>query len=82
VVRRDAQGSQVVVGGRVLFSGPGRFGHVAWSPFGRRLLVPWPDADQWLFLGAARPSSVAHIAAQFGGRAFPDTVEWSVSGGP
>jgi hypothetical protein len=71
-----------VVGGRVLFSGPGRFGRVAWSPSGRRLLVPWPDADQWLFLGAAHPSSVANIAAQFGGRAFPDTVEWSVSGGP
>jgi hypothetical protein len=82
VVRRDARGSQVVVGGRVLFSGPGRFGRVAWAPSGHRLLVPWPDADQWLFLGGARPSSVANIAPQFGARAFPDTVEWSVSGGP
>jgi hypothetical protein len=82
VVRRDAHGSQVVVGGRVVFSGPGRFGRVAWAPDGRRLLVPWPEADQWLFLDGARLAAVGNIAHQFGGRAFPDTVEWSVSRGP
>jgi dipeptidyl aminopeptidase/acylaminoacyl peptidase len=81
VVRRDARGSEVVVGGRVLFSGPGRFGRVAWSPTGRRLLVPWPDADQWVFLGGAHAAAVGNIAHQFGARAFPDTVEWSVSHG-
>jgi hypothetical protein len=80
VVRRDARGSQVVVGGRVVLSGPGRFGAVAWSPSGRRLLVPWPDADQWLFLAGARPAAVANIAHQFGGRAFPDTAEWCCRG--
>lgn len=53
---------------RLLFSGPGRFGRLAWSPDGRRLLVPWPRADQWLFLqpGSAAPvTAVANIAGQF-----------------
>jgi len=82
VVRRGPARSDVVVGGRVLFSGPGDFGRVAWSPNGRRLLVPWPAADQWLFLGAdgGRTAAVANIARQFSGRparrAFPDAVEW------
>ena len=57
----------------------------AWSPDGRRLLVPWPGADQWLYL---RPSgegltAVARIAAQFapgtGGPAFADAVSWCCS---
>ena len=62
---------------RVLFTGPGRFGPVAWSPSGRRLLVPWPEADQWLFLDARRgdrTTAVANIARQFG--RFPERVEW------
>jgi hypothetical protein len=82
VVRGDERGSQVVVGGRVLFRGPGRFGPVQWSPTGRRLLVPWPEADQWLFLDAdgGRAAAVANIARQFARgparRAFPGAVEW------
>jgi hypothetical protein len=82
VVRRSAAGSEIVVGGRVLFSGPGRFGPVAWSPGGRWLLVPWPAADQWLFLAAdgGRATAVGNIARQFTGRpaprAFPGAVEW------
>jgi hypothetical protein len=82
VVRRGADSSDVVVGGRVLFSGPGRFGPVAWSPNGRRLLVPWPGADQWLFLdaGAGHATAVGNIARQFASRparrAFPDAVDW------
>jgi WD40-like Beta Propeller Repeat len=85
VVRRDvaAGRSEVVVSGRgrsrLLFSGSGRFGAIAWSPDGRRLLVPWPDADQWLFLGP-RTSAVANIGRQFapraGQRTFADVVEW------
>lgn len=54
--------------GRLLFSGPGSFGRPAWSPGGERLLVPWPQADQWLFLrvGARSPvAAVANIAEQF-----------------
>jgi Tol biopolymer transport system component len=71
---------------RVLFGGPGRFGTLAWSPSGRRLLVPWPDADQWLFLAPAggRTTAVANIARQFGPRAgrpaFADAVEWCCPG--
>jgi hypothetical protein len=68
---------------RVLFAGPGRFGALAWSPDAGRLLLPWRDADQWLFLrphGRARLTAVAHIADQFGpGRlrpAFPRAVQW------
>ena len=53
---------------RVLFSGPGSFGRVAFSPDGRRLLVPWPEADQWLFVspaGGGRVDAVANIGRQF-----------------
>ena len=72
---------------RVLFSGPGRFGRLAFSPDGRQLLVPWPEADQWLFLSVARGGhvgAVANIARQFarGPRPgpFPDAVEWCCAG--
>jgi hypothetical protein len=77
VVRHGADRSEVVVGRRSLFTGPGRFLAVAWSPTGRRLLVPWPAADQWLFLDAdgGRVTAVANITRQFGGRAFPNAVE-------
>ena len=68
---------------RLLFSGPGRFGVLAWSPDARRLLVPWPTANQWLFLraGAApRVTAVANIAAQFDPGAaqprFPRVAGW------
>jgi hypothetical protein len=82
VVRSGERGSQVVVGDRVLFRAPGRLGPVQWSPTGRRLLVPWPEADQWLFLDAdgGRTAAVANIARQFARgparRAFPGAVEW------
>ena len=92
LVRRDATAgrSEVVLldasrglREQVLFSGPGRFGVPAWGPDGRRLLVPWPEANQWLFLrprGGGRLSAVADIAAQFspGARrpAFPHAVQW------
>jgi dipeptidyl aminopeptidase/acylaminoacyl peptidase len=68
---------------RTLFTGPGRFGGPAWSPDARRLLLAWPDADQWLFLrrhGGARLTAVANVAEQFapgGARpAFPRSVQW------
>jgi hypothetical protein len=68
---------------RVLFTAPGRLGGLAWSPDGTRLLVSWPDADQWLFLRpyrGGRPVAVANIARQFmpgtTGAAFPDAVQW------
>ncbi|HEV2787217.1 MAG TPA: hypothetical protein VGV67_12545 [Solirubrobacteraceae bacterium] len=74
-------------GQRLLFSGPGRFGRLAWSPDGRRLLVPWPQADQWLFLRAGtapRVTAVANIAAQFHPGAshprFPANAGWCCPG--
>jgi len=89
VVRRDAAGRSAVVlldrrlRPRTLFTGPGRLGAPAWSPDGRSLLVPWPEADQWLFLRAQRGgrlAAVANVAAQFVPGAsnppFPGGVEW------
>jgi dipeptidyl aminopeptidase/acylaminoacyl peptidase len=71
---------------RLLPAGPGRFGAPAWSPDGRWLLLPWPEADQWLFLrptGARRVIAVANIARQFasgaGRHAFPRSVTWCCS---
>lgn len=67
---------------RRLLSVPGRLGEVAWSPDGRRLLVAWPDADQWLFLptGRGKGRAVAGISAAFapGRRAagFPRLDGW------
>ncbi|CAA9530416.1 MAG: hypothetical protein AVDCRST_MAG67-4104, partial [uncultured Solirubrobacteraceae bacterium] len=68
---------------RPLFARLGRFGAPAWSPNGRWLLLPWPDADQWLFLRPQRDAprtAVANIARQFapGGdrAAFPRSVQW------
>jgi hypothetical protein len=84
-VRRGPRTSEIVVDGRRVFSGSGRFGAVAWSPSGRRLLVPWPAADQWLFLDvdSGRVTAVANIARQFARgparQAFPAAVEWCCS---
>jgi hypothetical protein len=68
---------------RVLFNAPGRFGSPAWSPAADRLLLPWRDGDQWLFLrrrGASGLTTVTHVAQQFGpGRtrpAFPRSAQW------
>ena len=88
LVRRNERRSEVVLVGlrgraRPLFTGSGRFGGVAFSPDGRRLLVPWPEADQWLFLSTApggRIAAVANIGRQFAagprGGPFPDAVQW------
>ena len=50
----------------------GRFGAPAWSPDGRWLLVPWPAADQWLFLpvgaGGGRRARGGDGRAAHGGR--------------
>jgi len=74
---------------RVLFTGPGRFAGLAWSPSANRLLIGWPDADQWLFLrprGGGRLTAVANIAAQFmpgiTHPLFPRSVQWCCSTPP
>jgi hypothetical protein len=79
--------SSVVVFGpggkpRRLLNLPGSLGEVAWSPDGKRLLVAWPGADQWLFLpvGRGEPRAVADISGAFapGERAasFPRLEGW------
>jgi WD40-like Beta Propeller Repeat len=70
---------------RVLFAGPGSFAAPRWSPDGRWLLLPWPSADQWLFLhsggGPERLHAVANVAAQFSpgqstAARFPTVTGW------
>ncbi|HEX5928671.1 MAG TPA: hypothetical protein VFY48_04680 [Solirubrobacterales bacterium] len=68
---------------RTLFATPGRLSELAWSPDGSRLLLAWPEADQWLFVpadGHGRVRAIGDIAAQFApGRstaAFPQLAGW------
>jgi len=67
----------------VLFRTPGRLGELAWSPDGRRLLISWPQADQWIFVPAgarSRVKAVAGISAAFApggaGARFPSIEGW------
>ncbi len=53
---------------RRLFGVSGHLTELAWSPDGRRLLLVWPAADQWLFVpteGDARLRAIGDIAAVF-----------------
>jgi hypothetical protein len=67
---------------RRLLTVPGSLGEVAWSPDGRRLLVAWPGANEWLFLpiGRGQGRAVADISRAFspGERAasFPRIEGW------
>ena len=81
--RREVRVERAPLRERLLFTARGPLPGLAWSPDGRRLLVPWPDADQWIFLrpgGGGRPVVVANIARQFmpgaSEPAFPDSVQW------
>jgi hypothetical protein len=47
---------------RRLFAVTGRLSGLTWSPDGSRLLVSWPEADQWLFIPA--PSAQAARAGR------------------
>jgi WD40 repeat protein len=63
--------------GRVLFTGPGHFTRLVWSPDGRWLLVAWPDANQLFFVRTSGPHkvlAVSDVRRQFGG--FPNPVGW------
>lgn len=78
VVRRD--------GGRprVLFSSRGRLLGPTWSPDGQWLLMGSPEADQWIFVRADRPSRLVafdHVREQFdpggpGSGRFPWVDDW------
>jgi dipeptidyl aminopeptidase/acylaminoacyl peptidase len=67
---------------RRLLAAPGSLGEVTWSPDGRRVLVAWPAANQWLFLPAGRgePRAVVGVSRAFspGGRdaSFPRVEGW------
>ena len=53
---------------RRLFGVSGHLTELAWSPDGRRLLLAWPAADQWLFVpveGGARLRAIGDVAAVF-----------------
>lgn len=74
---------------RRLFRTPGHLGEIVWSPDAQRLLISWPQADQWLFVpvaGRARaPRAVAGIARTFapGGHdsgLFPRVAGWCCAG--
>lgn len=85
--REHGTRSSVVVYGsgrepRRLLDVPGSLGQVAWSPDGRRLLIAWPPANEWLFLPLGRGGgrAVANISTAFapGHRAasFPRIEGW------
>ena len=61
---------ELTLGTRLLFRTTGTLRQVVPSPDGRWLLVTWPQADQWLFIGTRgkpRVTAVANIAEQLGG---------------
>jgi WD40-like Beta Propeller Repeat len=69
VVARSARG---IARAQPIFQTTGPLGAPAWSPDGRRVLVRWADADQWLLLPAAsspalRPIAIGAVARRFGG---------------
>jgi hypothetical protein len=65
---------------RQLFTGSGTFSGLAWSPNGRRLLVGWPEANQWLLVGGKRPRAFAGVSRQLDpgatGAGFPRLSGW------
>jgi hypothetical protein len=68
---------------RRLFDTPGRLGQIAWSPDGSRLLITWPEANQWLFVPVqtrGRLKAVAGISSTFApgtsGGTFPSVEGW------
>lgn len=67
---------------REVFSGPGAFTDLSWSPDGRWLLAAWREPDQWLFVstrGTRRVRAVANVTRQFESRAFPRLEGWCCS---
>jgi WD40 repeat protein len=72
-----------------LLAKPGVFTDLAWSPDGAWLLVPWRDADTWLFSRPADRKVIAYadISRQFapgssGPVAFPHPAGWCCAAPP
>jgi Tol biopolymer transport system component len=63
---------------RPIFATSGTLASLAWSPDGRRLLVRWNEADQWLLLSPTTPrapvTAIGAISRRFG-RA-PSVQDW------
>lgn len=65
-----------------LLAARGSLGQVEWSPDGRRLLVAWPGANQWLFLplSKGKTRAIANMSRAFSttGRptSFPQLEGW------
>jgi hypothetical protein len=62
---------------RRIFIGAGPLADIGWSPDGKWVLVPWEEADQWVFLRTARGrkiDAVDNVTEQFGG--FPSLAGW------
>ena len=55
---------------RPVFTTTGTLRSLAWSPDGRRLLVRWADADQWLLLSPSAAdapiTAIGSISRRFG----------------
>lgn len=80
-IRKHGGQSIVVVGGRIVFRGTGRFDQAVRSPDGRWLLVTWPTADQWVFVRPGprrRIVGASRISVQFGD--FPRVQGWCCAG--
>ncbi len=69
---------------RLLFTAPGLLSSLDWSPDGGRLLIAWPDADQWVFIpaeGRGRVRAIGGISREFapgetGSAVFPLIDGW------
>jgi WD40 repeat protein len=63
---------------RVIFTTTGTVGSLAWSPDGRRLLMRWSEADQWLLLSPTSPNihvtAIGAISRRFG--TAPTVQDW------
>jgi Tol biopolymer transport system component len=60
-----------------IFTTSGTLGSLAWSPDGRRLIVRWREADEWLLLSptpGARVTAIAGVSRRFG--ATPTVQSW------
>ncbi len=65
--------------GRLLFRGTGVFESLTPSPDGRWLVVGWPTADQWVFVGTdarRRIRAVSNVSRQFRSTSFPRLEGW------
>ena len=93
LILRGGTGNRILLGSpttppRTLFSGPGLFSELEWSPNGDWLLLPWKSADQWLFLNLKRPGkidAISNVSQQFapgaqpGAASFPRIDGWCCS---